>query len=98
MHVQNEISQFNLIQGFILDDNLRYPKITRDIIVNAGFRDALLDIPDPPPQDLLRTLLRTTGYLPGISWVIPVYLVISKICTLSFACIFKFMSLYMHKK
>ena len=78
--------------------NLRYPKITRDIMVNTGFCDALLDIPDPPPYDLLRTLLRTTGYLPGISWVIPVYLVISKICTLSFACIFKFMSLYMHKK
>ena len=62
MHVQNEMSRFHLIQGFIFDDNLRYSKITRDVMVDAGFHEAGLDIPNPPPQDLLRTPLRTTGY------------------------------------
>ena len=38
-----------MISGFKFQHNLRYPKITRDIMVYAGFRDTCLDIPDPPP-------------------------------------------------
>ena len=55
MHVYNEIFQFNLIWGFDFEHNLRYPKITRDIMVYAGFRDARLDIPNPPPAQLAPT-------------------------------------------
>ena len=38
-----------MFRGFNFEHNLRYPKITKDIMVYAGFRDARLDIPDPPP-------------------------------------------------
>ena len=34
--------------GYKFDRNLRYPKITRDIMVYAGFRNAWRDIQDPP--------------------------------------------------
>ena len=51
-------------------------------MVYAVFRDTRLDIPDPPPQDLLGTTLRTTDYYPGISWVVPVYLAIFLACQL----------------
>ena len=84
--VQNEISQLNLIQGFIFYDTFWYPEITRDIMVYAGFRDARRHIPESSPQDLLRTPLRTRGYQSGISWVIPVYLVISLACQLDDSC------------
>ena len=59
----------------------RRAKINRDIMVYSGFRDARWDILDPPPQDLLRTTLRTTGYYLGLSWVIPDNLVISYLST-----------------
>ena len=42
MHVYNEISKFNSIWGFNCEHNLRYPQITRDIMVYAGFLDAHL--------------------------------------------------------
>ena len=51
-HVYNEMSQYNSIWGFNFEHNLRYPKITRDIMVYAVFRDARRDIPDPPPAQL----------------------------------------------
>ena len=37
-----------MIWGFKFEYNLRYPKITKDIKVYAGFCDARQDIPDPP--------------------------------------------------
>ena len=43
----------DLYQGFIFVDIFWYPKITSDIMVYPGFRDARQDIPNPPPQDLL---------------------------------------------
>ena len=39
--------------------------MTSDITVYAGFRDARWDIRDLPPQDLLRTQLRTKVNNPG---------------------------------
>ena len=50
----NEISQYNSIWGFNVEQNLRYP-ISMDIMVHAGFRDAWLDIPDPPQAQLALT-------------------------------------------
>ena len=47
--------------GFNFEHNLRYPKITRDIMVYAGFRDAWRDIPDhlrhirPPTRTIKKT-------------------------------------------
>ena len=41
--------------GFNFEHNLRYPKITRDIMVYTGFRDAWRDIPDPPQAQLALT-------------------------------------------
>ena len=34
--------------GYNFENNLRYPKITNDFIVYAGFHDAQQYIPDPP--------------------------------------------------
>ena len=39
MHVYNEIPQFNLICSFKFQHYLTYPKITKDIMVFAGFRE-----------------------------------------------------------
>ena len=38
-----------MFRGFNFEHNLRYPKITKDIMVYAGLRDARPYIPDPPP-------------------------------------------------
>ena len=35
--------------GFSFEHNLRYPKITKDVMVYSGFHDAWRDITDPPP-------------------------------------------------
>ena len=55
----NEISQFDLSQGFIFDNNLRYPKITREI----RYTQVFVTLANGTFQThLLRTPLRTTGY------------------------------------
>ena len=60
-------SLIRLIRAFKFEHYLGYPKITKDIMVYAGFRDARRDIPDPSPAQSTQTRKMKKTWMPDLT-------------------------------